>query len=203
MSVNFGLNTALQIGDIVKFGQYPQGANGEVEPIEWLVLDVKDGKALLLTDKLLDRVLYDEKRTGVTWETCALRKWMNNDFIGMAFNSDAQSKIATVTNFNPDNPKYGTKGGNSTQDKVFTLSIDEVEGYFSSDKSMIAKATAYAVKMGAWFNKNSGNSYWWLRSSGLSSNHAAIVNSCDGISIDGHYVNCNKVAVRLALCVNL
>lgn len=203
MSANFGFDTVPQIGDIVEFGKYPQGVDGEVLPIEWRVMDIQEGKALLLTEMILDRITYNEKRTAVTWETCTLRKWMNNDFISKAFSSDEQNKIATVTNINTDNSGYGTKGGNSTQDKVFALSMDEADEYFLSGKSMIAKSTPYAVKMGAWFNKKSGSSYWWLRSSGLSGSHAAIVNSRDGISADGHYVNCTNVAVRPALWLNL
>lgn len=203
MSANFGFDTALQIGDIVTFGKYPQGADGEVLPIEWRVMDIQEGKALLLTEKLLDRITYNEKRTAITWETCTLRQWMNNDFISRAFSSDEQRRIALTINVNTDNPRYGTKGGNTTQDKVFALSMDELEEYFSSNKSIMAKATPYAVKMGAWFNKKSGSSYWWLRSSGLSGKHAAIVNSRDGVSADGHYVNCTNVAVRLALWLEL
>ena len=34
---------------------------------------------------------------------------------------------------NHNNDKYGTKGGNNTEDNVFLLSIEEAEMYFSSD----------------------------------------------------------------------
>ena len=37
----------MQIGDIIKFGKYPQDWNGSESPIEWLVLDVKGNEASL------------------------------------------------------------------------------------------------------------------------------------------------------------
>ncbi|MGN0474421.1 MAG: DUF6273 domain-containing protein [Acutalibacteraceae bacterium] len=191
----------VRVGEIIKFGRYPQGANDEIEPIEWRVLDIKDGKALLLTEKLLDYVRYNEEYTKVTWETCTLRKWMNNDFIRKAFSSDEQRKIATVTNANPNNPEYGTKGGNPTQDKVFALSMDEVKRYFSTDKSMKAYTTDYAHKQGYDLKDRSG--WWWLRSPGHDCDFAARVFYVGGVSTYGDIVLRNNVAARLALWLNL
>lgn len=191
----------VHVGGIVKFGQYPQGANGEVKPIEWRVLDIKDGKVLLLTEKLLDYVSYNEEYTKVTWETCTLRKWMNNDFIRKAFSSDEQRKIATVTNANPNNPKYGTKGGNPTQDKVFALSMDEVKRYFLTDKSMKVYTTDYAHKQDHdWIDRSDR---WWLRSPGRYSDYAAYVISDGGVHVIGSDVYYYDVAARLALWLNL
>ena len=119
----------MEVGKKYRYGQYPQGTKGEVQPLVWRVLAVENGRALLITDKLIDYVQYNESFTEVTWETCTLRKWMNNDFISKAFSSGQQAKIAMVTNQNPDNPKHGTKGGNATQDKIFALSIAEAEKY--------------------------------------------------------------------------
>ena len=132
------------------FGNYPQGEDGEEQPIEWRVLAVENGKALVISEKLLDCVRYNEKFTNVTWETCTLRKWMNGEFINKAFSSSEQAKIATVTNQNPDNSIHNTKGGNATQDKIFALSIDEVNQYFSNDDDRMAAPTGYAKKQGAY-----------------------------------------------------
>ena len=48
-----------QPGDYVIMGTYPQGENGEVEPIEWLVLDVQDGNVLLISRYGLDAKPYN------------------------------------------------------------------------------------------------------------------------------------------------
>ena len=108
---------SVSVGDHFTFGNYPQGADGEVQPIEWRVLAVEDGKALVISEKVLDYVQYNERDTDVTWETCTLRKWMNNDFISKAFSSSQQEKITTIIIQNPNHPEYGTEGGNATKEK--------------------------------------------------------------------------------------
>ena len=72
-------------GDIIEFGIYPQGADGSVLPIEWIVLDVNENEALLISRHGLDCKQYHHERTKITWEYCDLRKWLNNDFIRSAF----------------------------------------------------------------------------------------------------------------------
>ena len=188
----------VQVGGQVQFGQYPQGANGEMQPLMWRVLAVENGRALLITDKLIDCVMYNEKLVDVTWETCTLRKWMNNDFISKAFSSSQQAQIATVSNQNPNNPKYGTKGGNATQDRIFALSIDEANKYFSSYSDRIAYTTDYAQKKGL-----DRSEWWWLRSPGINSSSAAFVLSNGYITRSGFDVFRNIVAVRPALWLNL
>ena len=136
----------LRVGDIIPFGKYPQGANGEVQPLMWRVLAVEGCRALLITDDLIDAVPYNKKEKNVTWETCTLRKWVNNDFLRTAFSSDEQAQIATVTHQNPDNPFYDTKGGKPTEDRLFALSIGEAGKFFRSDDDRMAAPTAYAKK---------------------------------------------------------
>ena len=190
-----------RVGDRIPFGQYPQGANGEVQPLMWRVLAVEDGKALLITDKLIDYIRYNKTYTGVTWETCTLRKWMNNDFINKAFSSSQQARIATVTNQNLNNPEYGTKGGNATQDRIFALSIDEAEKYFSSNSDRKAYTTDYAHKKG--YDDSDRSEYWWLRSPGDNSHNAAYVFNDGHINQHGIGVNISSVAVRPAFWLNL
>ena len=72
-------------GDIIKFGNYPQDINGSKSPIEWLVLDVNENEALLVSRYGLDCKEYHNVFTDITWEDCDLRKWLNNDFIKSAF----------------------------------------------------------------------------------------------------------------------
>ena len=192
---------SVSVGDHFTFGNYPQGEDGEEQPIEWRVLAVEDGKALVISEKLLDYVQYNETYTDVTWETCTLRNWMNNDFISKAFSSSQQAKIITVTNQNPNNPEYGTKGGNATQDKIFALSIDEAEKYFSSDSDRRAYTTDYAHKKG--YDRRDRSEYWWLRSPGSFSFLAAGVFGGGSIGRSGSHVYDDEVAVRPAFWLNL
>lgn len=122
--------TLVRDGDVVIFGQYEQDGNtgNGKEPIEWEILTEKDGKMLLISKYILDCQPYNTESTEVTWETCSLRQWLNNDFYNTAFNESDRELIETTTLSNPDNP-FGGKGGNSTDDKVFCLSMEEVYSY--------------------------------------------------------------------------
>ena len=199
----------LRVGDKIPFGRYPQGANGEIEPLMWRVLAVESGRALLITDKLIDCVRYHETDTKVTWETCSLRRWMNNEFINKAFSSSEQMLIVTVTIPNQKSGIFGLKEGNSTSDKIFALSINEAKKYFHNDNDRMAAPTGYAKKQGCWtrdiYSLPTGEKpgWWWLRSPGYVSNLAAYVYAGGCIELHGLYVNILKVAVRPAFWLNL
>ena len=199
---------SVSVGNHFTFGNYPQGSNDEVQPIEWRVLAVEDGKALVISEKLLDCVKYNEEFTAVTWETCTLRQWMNNDFLNEAFSSSEQEKIATVTNHNPDDT-YGTSGGNDTQDKIFALRRGAANKYFQNNDDRMAAPTEYAIKNGAWtsneYSLSTGEKTgcWWLRSPGYFGDNAAYVFDYGNIDLIGNIVNNSKVAVRPAFWLNL
>ena len=193
----------LSVGDTYKYGNYPQGSGGS-SPIEWRVLAVEDGKALLVSERLLDCVKYNDRYISVTWADCSMRKWMNGTFLNKAFSSSEQSRIATTTVYNDDNPSYGTDGGSTTEDKIFALSIEEAERYFTSDEKRQAAPTAYAKSQGSFVSDNysvsSGeNAGWWrLRSPGDKSTCAAIVKSDGSIESSGRVVDWNNFSVRPA-----
>ncbi|MGN1083569.1 MAG: DUF6273 domain-containing protein [Lachnospiraceae bacterium] len=132
-------------GDYVAFGNYEQDndfSNGK-EPIEWLVLEVKDGKAFLISKYCLDGHQYHSQAwmssdpgspdfnvcVNVTWETSDLRAWLGSEFLNSAFTATEQESIILTTVKNPDHSN-GFEGGNDTLDKVYLLSRDEVLKYF-------------------------------------------------------------------------
>ena len=191
-------------GDYVFFGEYEQDnniSNGK-EDVEWLVLEVKDGKALVISKYALDCKLYNTSYKDVTWETCILRKWLSNDFLGSAFSAEEKAMIPTVTVSADKNPDYSTNPGNATQDQVFLLSITEANKYFSSDSARQCKPTDYAVANGA-RKSDSGFCWWWLRSPGINQNIAADVYSNGEVYEHGYSVNNDANAVRPALWINL
>ena len=195
----------IKVGSYINFGAYEQDnntSNGK-EDIEWLVLEVKDGKALVISNDALDCKPYNTSHTHVTWETCTLREWLNNDFINAAFSAAEKAMIPTVTVSEHGNPRYIINPGNATQDQVFLLSITEVNKYFSSDRARQCKPTDYAVANGAYADSSNGNCWWWLRSPGDLQNIAAFVRNGGGINEGGYSVNCDDIAVRPALWIGL
>ena len=195
----------VKAGSVITFGRYPQTESGEVKPIEWRVLEVKDGKAFLLADKGLDAVPYNTKYEEITWKTSSIRQWLNTDFYNAAFNDSEKSRIAiTVLKNpdNPDNPKYGTKGGGDTRDRIFLLSLDEAEWYLMYDAERNLQPTPYAVKSGAWVNVFLQSPYW-LRSLGHNLHRASVVIPGGELYPDGGNVDRDDIAVRPALWANL
>ena len=176
----------------VTFGHYEQDgdeSNGP-EPINWIILTEEDDRMLLISLNILDYQPYNTELEEVTWETCSLRKWLNEDFINAAFDASEQEQILTVTNTNPDNELYfGMEGGNDTEDRVFLLSIDEARDLFEDDD-------ARACEPCEWY---------WLRSPGYPATHAAVVLHIGELLTRGHLVTFNYYdhGVRPALWLSI
>ena len=210
--------------DCVWFGNYWQNdtngdgtadQNDKKQPIKWRVLSVNGDDAFLLADQCLDCQPYNKEYINVTWETCTLRTWLNQDFYSAAFSSAEQSAVKTTAVVNEDNPYYDTEGGNNTTDKVYLLSLSEVTssvyGLFSTDstgcdKARYGKSTEYAKNQGAWVSTAkdyAGNSWWWLRSPGRGSKDGISVSSDGYVNYGGNYVDDDTNGVRPALHLNL
>ena len=196
---------ACKAGDYVIFGAYEQDnntSNGK-ENIEWLVLEVKDGKVLVISKYALNCKQYNSEFTDVTWETCSLRKWLNSEFLNAAFSAEERSIIPTVTVSADKSLEYSTNPGKATQDQVFLLSIAEANKYFDSNSMRQCKPTAYAKAQGVHVDENNGNVLWWLRSPGSDQDFAARVSSVGGVNVLGGYVDIYFSAVRPALWIDL
>ena len=66
------------------------------KPIKWRILNVnkKNGKALLLSNQVLELRAYHNKEEEVTWESSDARKWLNTSFYQKAFtSSEKKAKI--------------------------------------------------------------------------------------------------------------
>ena len=195
-------------GNIVKFGHYEQDNNLDngMEEIEWIVLNVKEGKSLLISKYGLETKSY----AGVTWETCTLRDWLNNDFLKTAFTEEEQSSILMTTVDNGKNQGYkgyDTSGGNDTHDKLFLLSYHEAFVlYFKSNEARKCAPTSYAEAHGAYMNNKHmvdgrGAGWWWLRSPGNYQYNAMYVSYSGSHSRDS--VEYPTGCVRPALWINL
>ena len=193
------------VGDIVTFGSYEQDndfSNG-TEPIEWIVLDVQGGKSLLISRYGLDRQPFHTEQKDTTWDKSTLRTWLNSSFMDAAFSTEEQAWIKTthVSATNAKNPEFNTNPGNSTEDKIFLLSINEANQYFASDEERLCMPTEYAKAQGCYVN-SAGNCWWWLRSPGGFSPSAASVTEEGIVSAYGVNVYISARADRPALWVD-
>ena len=83
------------VGETITFGRYEQDSDPEngPEPIEWLVLASQGDRVLAVSLYALDCRQYHESFTEVTWETCTLRGWLNDEFLNTAFSYEEKAGI--------------------------------------------------------------------------------------------------------------
>lgn len=222
--------------DCVWFGRYPQSdAKGQKkDPVKWRVLFVEGNDAFLIADQNLDVQNYNETKVSVTWEKSTIRSWLNgyggssnvcnkdytgNNFINRAFTETEKNAILTANLVNANNQKYGTKGGNNTQDKVFLLSFDEITnvsyglclpqkdndkypGYDSRKRTNTAYVEAGGTMKSEFVNDKEEVYHWswWLRSPGMYATRAMDISELGFISEAGGPVNQNGGTVRRLVC---
>ena len=207
------------VGAHVTFGTYPQEAGGKDRtPIEWMVMEVdeENHRALLLAYRGLDTKRYHREYENVTWETCSLRAWLNDEFLNTAFTPEEQSAILVTDVRNDSSQCYGwtTSGGKDTQDRIFLLSYAEAFKFFHIQfgvKNNVAARivpTAYASEAGARQDNRKNKAedgniagWWFLRSPGCFQNCMAAVGT-DG-SLYHTYVNTTHACIRPAFWLNL
>lgn len=182
--------------DHITFGEY------KGEPIDWIVLDEKDGKKLLLSKKGIDVIKYSEKSKETTWEKSTLRNWLNNAFLNEAFTKTEQDKIETVTVTADKNPEYNTNPGNDTRDKIFLLSIVEIDKYFDEDADRVVEATEYALSKEPYKDDYSNFVWWCLRTPGDSSSRVAVLHHSGFVYEEGINVRDDGTCIRPALWLN-
>ena len=195
------------------------------EPIDWRVLDPVTG--LVMSETIIDSQPYSNtiyNNTSVSdsfndasytnyandYETSSIRQWLNDDFYNTAF-TDSEKKEINSTTLNNDgfwtivgNTGHEKLDSNSTNDKIFLLSFDEVKnnkfGFNSSadanDPARVAQGSDYAQSQGLYVYRNYSN--WLLRSSGIVSYYCCSVHP-DGYSDIQHLVNYASSGVRPAL----
>ena len=211
-------------GAYISFGRYYKNDDKTEEPLEWQVLAMEKDRMLIITRYSIDCKRYHESDENITWQDCTLRKWLNNDFINSAFNEEERDLILEVKNQNHDNSISNTRGGDlgdafvnlwdddnsisntrggeDTLDKIFLLSIDEVQKYFKDNYARRCQSTPYAKMRGA--DSDHGFCCWWLRSPGYCRRSAAYVHYGVGVNTLGASVsNCINNAARAALWLNL
>ena len=150
----------------------------------------------------LDCMPYNVLSTTTTWKVWTLHNWLNNDFVGKAFEEIEKNRICeTIVSANK-NPVYDTDPGIDSKDKVFLLSVSEVNIYFSSDSERQCEPTENAKAKGAFTNDN-GCCNWWLRTPGSSKTCAVTVGIGGVVNSGGSQVGNAVCAVRPAMWISL
>lgn len=187
----------LEEGNIFAFGSYEQDGNTHNGPedIEWIVLEKQEDRILVISRQILDCQSYHRQWDSVTWETCSIRSWLNSTFYNAAFEKEEQERILTTAVHTEPNPKFSISGGRDTEDKLFFLSLGELNRYFYSDDGRMCRATQYALNQNA-YEGATGGSWWLLRTPGDKTSKVMSVNSDGSIDHDGGDVTSTRSGVR-------
>jgi hypothetical protein len=143
------------------------------------VLDVQDGRMLVLSEYIIERRIFHDSQTDLSWEVSKLRQYLNGDFYD-SFTPDEQAKIVEVQLANKANQWFsiGKDDHKDTTDKVFLLSLEEVVMYLGDSGLLEPPPGVNPYLWMGWgiddiFNEDriayelDGTAgWWWLRSPG-------------------------------------
>ena len=210
-----------EISDKYIFGSFEQDndpSNGS-EPITWIVLAKDHDRLLLLSEKALELLPFNEDRQAIPWEDCTLRAWLNGEFMDSAFSDAERAKIIRVTNQNESNSRHGSLGGNATEDDVFLLSATDFSSYISNQENYDSNAPVLKYRFcypTEFANERKETYYvhtvddefsWWLRSPGTGytgqyTEYCSFVDMWGSINLFGELVS-NYHGVRPAIWISL
>ena len=143
------------------------------------MLERQGDRMLILSEYILFSRAYSNVSTISTWEDSSLREFLNHNFI-YRFTEEERALIIPVLNENPDNPRFGTSGGNDTEDLMFILSLEEILKYFGDsgerrDDGRLINDIYNARRITPDTNGNYVDA-WWVRTPGSEIRRVVFVN---------------------------
>ena len=137
----------------IYFGSYPQDGTTN-EPIKWRIIKKENNIITLMTDRILTNFMYD--RYFSEYKTSAVRKYIHEEFIPMAFTKDELEMIIPTKL-------------EDVVDKVYIPSVDELKDISRNDRIRKVTTYAYSNKASSYqiYSKKEkhleGNGWYWTR----------------------------------------
>lgn len=191
---------------VLEFGTYEQDADTstENEVIEWLVIDEKDDKVLVISKKSIVCIAYNDVSTSITWDKCILRLYLNNIFYNTYLTDEERSLIIPSRLNNNTVNAFGLPNGPDTIDSIFILNIDEYKKYFNSDLERVSAGTKYTSTLGLNIshtlpiddNPIENGTYYWARNVGYHDSDTACINWDGKINAYGYDCKSDGMGVR-------
>ncbi len=221
--VLLGTDKEVKVGDVVTMGEYSHNRNPSSSflskfPIKWLVLEKEGNRALLVSlfnvnvyPFITDDEYFEIVDRGelVCWKSSFVRTWLNEGLFQWIFTDEEEACVCASEIHTPNNPVYGTDGGEDTIDYLFLLSIEEVEKYFPTDETRKTQIVPdvdmeqYDLMPGTHTLNTTDYYDWWLRSPGYKEAFFASVGRFGDIMVEGQWSSDEEVSVRPAMWVDL
>jgi len=151
-------NSGTNVGDIIEFAGF-----------EWRVLNIQNGNAFIMSERVLFNMSYNEPSENLSWEDSMVRQYLNNDFYNSLPETDRNRIVETILinrlelpfdreyeinsaglSYDPEEDLYDA----DTTDKIFLLSQEEM------DELMVAPNDDFRR---AWHIDTNSSTNWWLR----------------------------------------
>lgn len=164
-------------GSLVTFGKYHE------KELVWKVLCTDGPRCLLLAEKPVEYMYFHEERDNTPWSACALRRWLNRQFLEESFSIQERMNILLIAHQNSVDPRWGDANGPDTRDKAFVFNLKELDEYLPKQEDRA---------IGEW---------WWLRGHGCSNLNQQVVYKDGTIYENGVSSNSPDMGVRPAMWV--
>ena len=201
-----GYNKEMGGYQYLQLGTYPYEQDGQVAPVLWRVLEVKDQEALLMTEYVIEckQVTFIDNEKDrekhnypdlTDFQDSDLAKWLNSDMIFSMFAEDPMINAVKETE----------------RGKLWLLDYDELtridwgfeKGVWGKKlKTRRAYTTPYAQKSGVYVDRSTGTCSWWVGTLRYKSGKKRWLASVDGHISVGFFGRVN-VGIRPAMRVDL
>ena len=181
---------------VLEFGYYEQDniIDDKYEPIEWLVLEEKNEKVLVISKKTIISISYNDESKNITWDKSILRLYLNNIFYNTYLNGEERNMILPSTVVNSTINDFGFSNGVDTVDKIFILNTEEYKKYFNSDEERVSAGTPYGKSIGLQISSTlpiadvpiENGTFYWARNVGYHLSDIACVNWDGKVNVYGY-----------------
>lgn len=188
MTAASGALAQVQAGDSYWFGTYDQEYPGQ--SIEWEVLSVSNGTAVLLSRKVLECRPYDSRNRS-DWASSELCSWLNGQFLLNAFSRSERQLMLSDSQ------------GNSVFIPTLQDMTNENYGFFGqrkvADPSRSAYGTSHASMNGLWTNRYGLCSFYTR----TAENSSDLYQICTNGSVGVARADRDNVGVRVMIYVKV
>lgn len=151
---------------------------------DWRILEKQDDKVLLIKDKSISGIPFNTNAGDCLWSTSSMRAWLNGEFLTENFYEEEQNALIESTLTNSENPYYkGVNAGENTTDRIFLLSVEEVEKYVEQ--------------------LHETETCWWLRTPGAVAGSMAFVYPNKEVMPYGYDASTTTFSTKPAIWVSL
>ncbi len=204
-----------KIGDTFEFGKWEQDGKNGGEPIKWIVLCQDVGKALVLSDKILECDYFKKGTDDQPYQPCLykdsdVRAFLTGEFYNNAFSDAEKSMILTSKITTEYKDEHYNELTYETEDKVFALSRGEAARYvcgagtavFGLPTKRIEDDNPYEMSSITPVEGIEKVMSWWLRDMvGDSSKYAAVIYASNTQKSTNNLNVWKKAGVRPAMWI--